>query len=146
MSLIRTEILVEGIWVEGAPTQKGEQYREVRTQTNGQRYVMLSFSGSDVKDSRITRLAFLDRFTEDEYATLDIMSIDNPSEDISTRTSKAKLRLYLEKVRSATYIDLSREDTIDGVNALVPFGVITEERALEILTDEILEEERPEKG
>ena len=101
------------------------------------------YTAAETEDYRITRLAFLDRFTEDEYAALDLMSIDDPSADMPTRTAKAKLRLYLEKVRAATFIDLARDDTRDGVEALVPLGVITMSRASEILNNLIVDSERP---
>lgn len=97
----------------------------------------------DSEDYRITRLAFLDRFTEDEYVTLDLASIDDPNAGAEARTNQAKIRRYLKKVEAANYIDLSRQDTIDGVNVLALLGILTPERAGSILTDPINQEERP---
>lgn len=55
------------------------------------------------------------------------------------------MRRYQKKVDSATFIDLSRDDTRDGVLALEAAGLIATGRALEIL-DAYVEEEEKYRG
>ena len=49
------------------------------------------------------------------------------------------IKVYLDDV--ATFIDLSRADTIAGVNALETAGILADGRANEILTNPITSEE-----
>jgi len=74
----------------------------------------------------ITRLAFLNRFTTEEAIALDLKSI-------GATVDAASLRLYRSKVDAASFIDLSREDTRQGVQYLETLGVLAEGRAAEIL-------------
>ena len=93
-------------------------------------------------ETKITRLAFLNRFTDAEAIAIDMASIDNPSGTVEERQQQAALRRFLNKVNSANYIDLSLQQTIDGINALVGLGLLTSERASAILTDTIQQDER----
>lgn len=86
-----------------------------------------------VTDKKITRLGFINRFTDAEAISIDIASIDDPLAEPSTRQQQAAVRRYLAKVSAAAYIDLSRADTQDAINTLVFFGFITQQRASEIL-------------
>jgi hypothetical protein len=92
--------------------------------------------------TKITRLAFLNRFTDAEAIAIDLASIDNPSVTIQERQGQAALRRFLTKVNSANYIDLSLQQTIDGINALVGLGLLTSDRASAILNDAIQVGER----
>ena len=85
----------------------------------------------------ITRLAFLSRFTDEEAITLDLASI-------GATVEAATIRRYLSKVNAATFIDLSRADTREGINALETMGIIGEGRAIEILDTPITPEEIPQ--
>ena len=78
--------------------------------------------------TRITRLAFRNRFTFAEKVALE-----------TAAESNATLRVMMKDQESATCIDLGRQDTIDGVNALVGLTLLTEERATEILTTPVQE-------
>ena len=93
-------------------------------------------------ETKITRLAFLNRFTDAEAIAIDMASIDNPNGTVEERQQQAALRRFLNKVNSANYIDLSLQQTIDGVNALAVLGLLTSERASAILTDTIQAGER----
>ena len=86
--------------------------------------------------TRITRLAFLSRFTDEEAVALDLASI-------GATVEAATLRRYMAKVNAANFIDLSREDTRAGVLALESIGILAEGRALEILDAPIQPEEVP---
>ena len=84
----------------------------------------------------ITRLAFLNRFTDAEAISIDLASIGATAQE-------AGLRRYMNKVNAATFIDLARPDTRAGVQALEAGGVLAAGRAAEILDSDILDEERP---
>lgn len=86
--------------------------------------------------TKVTRLAFLSRFTDEEAVALDLASI-------GTTVEAATLRRYLSKVNAANFIDLSRDDTRAGVLALEQIGILGEGRALEILDAPIQPHEVP---
>lgn len=88
-----------------------------------------------VEDLRITRLAFLDRFTDAEAVAIDLASI-------GATVQAAGLRRYLHKVNSATHIDLARADLQAGVQALEAAGLLAAGRAEQILTAPITDIER----
>lgn len=89
------------------------------------------------EDARITRLAFVDRFTDAEAVAIDLASI-------GATVQAASIRRYLDKVNKAVFIDLSREDTQAGVQALETNGLISVGRADVILTTPIQPHERPQ--
>lgn len=86
-------------------------------------------------DFRVTRLAFLSRFTDQEAIQLDLASQGESFE-------AATLRRYLSKVNAATFVDLERQDTIEGVRALESAGLLASGRADEILQTNITDIER----
>ena len=88
------------------------------------------------RPKHITRLAFLNRFTDAEAISIDLASIGATAQE-------AGLRRYMNKVNAATFIDLARPDTRSGVQALEAGGVLAAGRAAEILDSDILDEERP---
>ena len=96
-----------------------------------------------VVDSRITRLAFRNRFTPTEKASIELAALDDPSATQSVRMQAASLRAYLADLAAATFIDLARPDTRSGVQMLEAAGLLANGRALEILDAPIQPEERP---
>lgn len=94
-------------------------------------------------DTRITRLAFRNRFTMPEKTALEMAAIDNPAAAMSARQQSAALRATLTDTAAATFIDLARPDTRAGVQMLEALGLLAEGRALEILDAPIQPEERP---
>jgi len=82
---------------------------------------------------RITRLAFRNRFTMAEKTALELASLDSPAAPMAQRQQAAMLRAYMADVSVATFLDLEREDTRFGVQALESFGLLPAGRALEIL-------------
>lgn len=84
---------------------------------------------------RITRLAFLSRFSDAEAVAIDLASI-------GATPQAAGMRRYMSKVNAATYIDLDRADTRAGVQALEAAGVLAAGRALQILDAPVQPEER----
>lgn len=86
-------------------------------------------------DLRITRLGFLDRFTDAEAVAIDLASL-------GATVQAAGLRRYLHKVNSAQHIDLARADLQAGVQALEAAGLLAAGRAEQILTAPITDVER----
>lgn len=90
----------------------------------------------------ITKLAFRNRFTTVEKVAIDLAGIDNPSESMNIRQQSAMIRVAQADMAAASYIDLDRPDTRQGVIILESAGILSPGRALEILDTEVLEIER----
>ena len=95
-------------------------------------------------DSRVTRLAFRNRFTSAEKVAIEFACLDDPAAPMPQRLQAAALRANQEDLAAATFVDLAREDTRAGVQMLETAGLLAEGRALEILDAPILPEERPQ--
>lgn len=96
-----------------------------------------------VPSTRITKLAFRNRFLQAEKIGIDLASIDDPSGTMPQRQQQAALRVYLADVASASWIDLARADTRAGVQQLEALGVLGAGRALVILDTPVALHERP---
>jgi hypothetical protein len=79
---------------------------------------------------RITKLALRQRFTIPELAGV----------QTAVKTNVV-LEILMDNLKVATFIDLSRQDTVDGIMYLVSLGLITSERATQILTATPTEQE-----
>lgn len=90
----------------------------------------VSETSTKLKSTKITQLAFLNRFTDDEAIDIDLASIGE------TRDA-ALLRRYLQKVNAATHIDLSRIDLTGDLDKLVMIGLLQPERVAQILSLDI---------
>ena len=95
-------------------------------------------------DSRVTRLAFRNRFTSAEKVAIEFACLDDPAAPMPQRLQAAALRANQEDLAAATFVDLLRPDTRAGVQMLEAAGLLAEGRALEILDAQILPEERPQ--
>ena len=92
----------------------------------------------------VTKLAFLNRFTDTEFQA--ILTISK-----GTSPFAIPFESFLIKLQAATFVDLARGDTISGVQslaspaiqALTGIQVITAQRANEILTNPVQAIERP---
>lgn len=91
-------------------------------------------AGVGTPNTKITQLAFLNRFTDDEAVDIDLASIGNTRE-------AALLRRYLQKVSAATYIDLARPDLAEDLQKLVNFNILTQERVDAILSTPVQDHE-----
>lgn len=89
---------------------------------------------------KITKLAFLTRFSDEAAIAIDIASIDDPTASGAARQQAAALRRFIQKVNAATYIDVTRDDTVNGVLSLVG-TFISQEEADSILSTEVGENE-----
>ena len=94
-------------------------------------------------DTRITRLAFRNRFTQAEKVALELASLDNPAATMAQRQQAAAIRVYLADVAASAFIDLERADTRSGVQSLEVAGLLAAGRALQILDAPIDDHERP---
>ncbi len=79
----------------------------------------------------ITKLAFRNRFTQAEKVAL-----------YTAAETNVPIRVYLDDVNAATFIDLSRPDTSIGVQQLESAGLLAPGRANEILTAPVQEIEK----
>lgn len=91
------------------------------------------------EDRRITRLAFLNRFTDEEAVAIDLASQ-------GATVQAAYMRRYQAKVEAATFIDLADSQTRNGVIALEDGGLLADGRADEILNAPVQPGERPTGG
>lgn len=94
-------------------------------------------------ERRITRLAFLSRFTQAERVALEIAGADNPSADMQQRQQAATIRDMMKMVNAASFIDLARADTRAGVEQLETAQLLAAGRATEILDAPIQPGELP---
>lgn len=85
--------------------------------------------------TKLTKLEFRNLFTLREKAAIDLASLDNPQASMEQRLIAASLRAMLADQAMAEFIDLSDETTIAGVQYLAQVGLLTEERAQEVLTN-----------
>lgn len=90
-----------------------------------------------IETTKITVLAFRNRFTQAEKVTMEMASIDNPSGTMQQRQLAAALRAAATDLAVATYVDVTRPDTIAGIQQLETYGIIGPGRAAQILTTDI---------
>ena len=96
-------------------------------------------------DARITRLAFRNRFTTAEKVALELAALDNPTAPAAARQQSAALRAYLKDLEAASWVDLTRPETVAAMQMLAASGLIGEGRAAAILdVDSITDMERPQ--
>lgn len=94
-------------------------------------------------DTRITRLAFRNRYTAAEKVALEIAALDDPSADMPQRQQAAALRAHLKDLDAANWVDLTRPETIAAVQSLESAGLLATGRAAQILdVDSITDIER----
>lgn len=84
---------------------------------------------------KITRLAFLNRFTDAEAVTIDLASQ-------GATVQAASMRRYTNKINAAEHVDLQRVETRNGVLALEAIGILSAGRASQILDAEVKDYER----
>lgn len=106
-------------------------------------YVYDGTSLSLPPDTRITRLAFRNRFTQAEKVMLELAALDDPTAPMAQRQQAAAIRVYLADVAASTFVDLARADTRAGVQALEAAGLLAPGRALQILDAPVQAHERP---
>lgn len=85
----------------------------------------LTANGVDpyANELRITKLAFRNRLTTAELFNL-----------YTQLNTNVMLRIIQDNLNVATFVDLSRPDTIAAVQYLVSLGILTSDRAVTVLT------------
>ena len=83
--------------------------------------------------TRITRLAFRNRFTTAEKVALELAALDNPTAPAAARQQAAALRAHLKDLDAASWVDLTRPETAAALQMLEASGLIDEGRAAVIL-------------
>lgn len=121
------QIIVNGSWINGQPTQNGQRYRLI-SQSG---VVIESYWSVPEQNMKMTKLGFKQRFTAQERIDIRAAAAQNPV-----------VFDFQDLLDSATYVDISRQDTIDAINQLEQFGLIGEGRATEILSPPVLEIEQ----
>lgn len=106
-------------------------------------YVYDGTSLSLPPDTRLTRLAFRNRFTQAEKVTLELAALDDPTAPMAQRQQSAAIRVYLADVAASAFVDLARADTRAGVQSLEAAGLLAPGRALQILDAPVQAHERP---
>lgn len=93
--------------------------------------------------SKITKLAFRQRIGAANLVAIELASIHNPAGTPQEQQLAATLRVMLEDVRIATFIDLARPDTRAGVQQLEAVGLLPPGKAAEILDTPVNDVEVP---
>lgn len=106
-------------------------------------YVHDGTSLSLPSDTRITRLAFRNRFTQAEKVMLELAALDDPTAPMAQRQQAAAIRAHLADVAASAFVDLARADTRSGVQSLEAAGLLAPGRALQILDALVQAHERP---
>ena len=73
-------------------------------------------------DKRKTKTEFLELFTDDEFMGI-----------LTAAKVSVEVEMFIKKMDAAEFIDLSYPDTIAGINGMVAAGLLTTERAAEVL-------------
>lgn len=90
---------------------------------------------------RITRFAFRSRFSATEKVTLEFAMMDDPNSSQQQRQIAAMLRVFMKDLDNAQFVVLDRPDIVQGIQMLVQLGVLTADRADEILTSPVQPDE-----
>jgi hypothetical protein len=111
-----------------------EQYVTTTLPSGAQITVLVAdpIVGATVANSRVTKLAFRNRFTPAEKAAL-----------YTAAKTSVDIQIYLDDVNAATFIDLQRTDTRASVHALESLGLIAAGRADQILDAPVTPDEAP---
>jgi hypothetical protein len=113
----------------------------------GDRWVVIDYylppvQQDDERDTKMTVLAFRNRFTAMEKRIINIASVIDPAASQDHKNFAADVRAMLDDINAAKYIDVSRPDTRYGVQMLEQAQLIGVGRAAEILDTPIADHER----
>lgn len=90
-------------------------------------------ANANTNRTKLTVLAFRNRFTPTEKIMIEMASLDNPAATMQERQLAAKLRVYMADIHAAMFVDVSHPDVRAGVIELEQYGIIGPGRALQIL-------------
>jgi hypothetical protein len=80
----------------------------------------------------ISKVAFRFRMTDAEYVGV-----------LNAAKTDVEVQAWVETFNMVTRIDLDSQRTVDGLNVLVSKGLLTQERATEVLSTPVSDGERP---
>ena len=83
--------------------------------------------------TKITKLAFRQRFTIMEKVGVEMACLDNPGASDTVREQSALVRVYIKDLDNASWVDLADQNTIDGVTLLESAGILATGRSDQIL-------------
>lgn len=95
-----------------------------------------------LQDQSMTVLAYRNRFTAAEKIAIEMAALDDPAATMAERQQAAAVRVYVQDLASAKFIDPQDEATRAGALALEALGLLAKGRALEILDAPIQAKER----
>ena len=101
-----------------------------------------AYPAPSLPDTRLSPLAFRQRFTQAEKVAIEIASLDVPSAPMQQRALAAALQANQQYILAAMAIELSHTVTRQWVQALEQCGLITPGRASEILDTPLTDSER----
>lgn len=102
-----------------------------------------SDSGASFSGRIISQRAFRGRILIEELVGIEIASLDNPAAPMEQRQQAATLRVLLETLKSAQFVDLDFADTRFGLQMIGQFDLLSAERITEILDAPVQDFERP---
>ncbi len=108
----------------------------------GNNPIIISSEQPTNPSKKITKLAFTNRFTVQEKVILELASMDNPQAPMAERELAASLRVYLEDIDRASFVDLEDPRLNDALIGLSYYGIIDPSRVSEIITSSINDNER----
>jgi len=91
----------------------------------------------------ISNLAFDRRFTLQERVNIELASQHDPAAGLEQRGQAAALRVIQSRAEKALFIDLDDPETQSGVMYMEQAGLLSTERALEILMAPVQSDEEP---
>jgi hypothetical protein len=91
----------------------------------------------------ITAYAFRARFTLPERVMLDLASLARPEHDAVQALQAATVRVMLQDMASAAWVDLDAVSVVEGLGLLQQAGLLTAERQQAILGAPVRADERP---
>ena len=102
---------------------------------------MREVGANDGCHTRMTPLAFRNRFTDSEKAAIELACVIDPEASEAKRQQAAKLLSFRKDLEAASYVCLNDPRTVAGVLMLEVIGVLTNGRSKVILETPIADSE-----
>ncbi len=96
---------------------------------------------ADTRPRHITAVAFLQRIGMQNQVAIDLQSLHNPLASQTAQTDAAALRVLVEQVKAAKYIDLDNPTTISGMSLIA--SLTLPQPVTAVLTAPVQDSERP---
>ena len=93
----------------------------------------IAANNTTIATAYITAYAFRQRFTTAEKIAIEFATLDNPQATTEQRMQAVMLRVQMDDIHMARYIDVTNESLITGMHMLETVGLLAPGRANEIL-------------